>query len=73
MTHARTAAGARLPPSALEALVAAVDATGLAPSAASRSFVDLTRHRGTEGTRQHWPKWVVAIEVPRRAVLGQLA
>jgi hypothetical protein len=35
--------------------------------------VDLTRNRGTERTRQHWPKWVVAVDVLRRIVLGQLA
>jgi hypothetical protein len=26
-----------------------------------------------ERTRQHWPKWVVAVAVLRRVVLGQLA
>jgi hypothetical protein len=35
--------------------------------------VDLTRNRGPERTRQHWPKWVVAVDVLRRIVLGQLA
>ena len=62
---------ARLPPP--EGMVVAVDATGLSPTAASRYFVDLTRNRGTERTRQHWPNWVVAVDVPRRVVLGQLA
>jgi hypothetical protein len=71
-----TAAVARLPPSTPDGpdgMVVAVDATGLAPTAASRYFVDLTRNQGTERTRQHGPKWVVAVEVPRRIVLGQLA
>ena len=73
VTQALTAAVARLPPPAPEGRVVAVDATGLSPTAASRYCVDLTRHRGTERTRQHWPKWVVAVDVPWRVVLGQLA
>jgi hypothetical protein len=73
VTQAVTAAVARLPPPAPKGRVVAVDATGLAPTAASRYFVDLTRNRGAERTRQHWPKWVAAIDVPRRVVLGQLA
>jgi hypothetical protein len=73
VSHALSAAVARLPPPAPEGMVVAVDATGLAPTAASRYFVDLTRNRGAERTRQHWPKWVVAIDVRRRVVLGQLA
>lgn len=73
VTHALTAAVAHLPPSPPEGMVVAVDATGLAPIAASHSFMDLTRNRGAERTRQHWPKWVVAVDVPRRVVLGQLA
>jgi hypothetical protein len=54
-------------------MVAAVDATGFSPTAASRCFADLIRNRGAERTRQHWPKWVVAVDVRRRVVLGQLA
>lgn len=76
ITRALTVTVARLPPSPSQAsngMVIAVDATGLAPTAASRYFVDLTRNRGVERTRQHWPKWVVAVDVPRRLVLGQLA
>lgn len=76
ITRALRATVARLPPSPSQAsngMVIAVDATGLAPTAASRYFVDLTRNRGTERTRQHWPKWVVAVDVPRRVVVGQLA
>ncbi len=73
VTRALREAVARLPPSAPEGRVVAVDATGCSPTAASRSFVDLIRNRGTERTRQHWPKWVVAVEVPQRVVLGQLA
>ncbi len=76
MTRALTATVARLPPSPSQGsngMVIAVDATGLAPTAASRYFVDLTRNRGDARTRQHWPKWVVAVDVPRRLVLGQLA
>ena len=76
LTQALRATVARLPPPTPEGMVDAVDAvdaTGLSPTAASRSFVDLTRNRGTERTRQHWPKWVVAVDVPRRVVLGQLA
>src|SRR5262249_33186635 len=52
--------------------VVAIAATGFSPTAASRYFVDLTRHRGMERTRQHGPKWGVVVEVPRRVVLGQL-
>jgi Transposase domain (DUF772) len=52
VTQALTATVARLPPSAPEGPVVAVDATGLSPTAASRYFVDLTRNRGAERTRQ---------------------
>src|SRR5260221_8500774 len=61
VTHAVTAAVACLPPPPPEGMVVAVDATGFSPTAASRYFVDLIRNRGTERTRQHWPKWVVAV------------
>ncbi len=73
MTRALTAWVARLPPPTPERMVVAVDAAGFSPTAASRCFVDRTRHRDTERTRQHRPKWVVAVEVPRRVVLGPLA
>jgi len=73
LTQALRATVARLPPPTPEGMVGVVDATGLSPTAASRYFVDLTRNRGTERTRQHWPKWVVAVDVPRHVVLGQLA
>jgi hypothetical protein len=71
--HALTTVVARLPPPAPGGMVVAVDATRFSPTAASRYFVDLTRNRGTERTRQYWPQWVAAIDVPRRVVLGQLA
>ncbi len=53
VTHALTAAVARLPPAGAEGLVVAVDATGLAPTAASCYFVDLLRNWGavTSGRR----------------------
>jgi hypothetical protein len=70
--HAVTAAVARLPPPP-EGMVVAVDATEFSPTVASRSFVDLTRNRGTNRTRQLWPKWVAAVGVLRCVVLGQLA
>src|SRR5262249_48215433 len=73
VTHALTAAVGRGAPPTPEGMVGAVDATGFSPTAASRSFVDLTHHRGMELTRQHWPKWVVAVDILRRVVLGQLA
>ena len=73
LTQALRVTVARLPPLTPEGMVVAVEATGLSPTAASRYFVDLTRNRGTERTRQHWPKWVVAVDGPRRVVLGQLA
>jgi hypothetical protein len=73
VTQALTAAVARLPPPTPASMVVAVDATGFSPTAASRYFVDLIRNRGPERTRQHWPKWVVAVDVRRRVVLGQLA
>ena len=53
LTQALRATVARLPPPTPEGIVVAVDATGLSPTAASRYFVDLTRNRGTERTRQH--------------------
>jgi hypothetical protein len=73
VTQALRATVARLPPPTAGGRIVAVDATGLAPTAASRYFVDLTRNRGAERARHHWPKWVVAVDVPRRIVLGQLA
>jgi hypothetical protein len=73
LTQALREAVARLPLPGPAGMVVAVDATGFAPTAASRSFVDRTRNRGPERTRQHWPKWVVAVDVRRRVVLGQLA
>jgi hypothetical protein len=56
VTQALTAAVARLPPPAPEGQVVAVDATGCSPTAARRSLVDRTRHRGTARTRQHGPQ-----------------
>jgi hypothetical protein len=53
-------------------MVVAVDATGLARTAASRYFVALTRNGGAERTRQHWPKRVVAVDVLRRVVLRRV-
>ena len=40
------------------------------PQRAATSWIS-TRHRGAERTRQHWPKWVVAVDEPRRLVVGQ--
>ena len=45
VTRALTAAVARLPPPTPERMVVAVEATGFSPTAASRSFLDRTRHR----------------------------
>jgi hypothetical protein len=78
MTRALTAAVPRLPPATPGGMVVAVDATGVSPTAARHSFVDRTRTRGAEQTwhhwaPRHWPQCVVAVEAPRRLVLGQLA
>jgi hypothetical protein len=70
VTHALTTAVVLLPPPPSPGRVGAVEATGCSPTLASGSFVDRTRNRGTERTRQHGPEGVVAVEVPRRLVVG---
>lgn len=51
----------------------AVDATGLADGAISTFFVRRARGHSQDVPRRHWLKWLVIVDVPRRAVLAQLA
>ncbi len=51
----------------------AVDATGLTDGAISTFFVKRAREHGQDVSRRHWLKWVIVVDVPRRAVLAQLA
>ncbi len=51
----------------------AVDATGLADGAISTFFVKRAREQGKEMPQRHWLKWLVVVDVPRRAVLAQHA
>jgi len=61
----------RLPPPPSGGTTVAVDATGLAPGAISTFFVKRLRDQGGEWHR--WIKWLVAVDVPRRSVVAQLA
>ncbi len=51
----------------------AVDSTGLLPGAISTFFVHRQRDRAPGSTWRHWLKWTVAVDVPRRAILAQVA
>jgi hypothetical protein len=51
----------------------AVDATGLAPSATSTYFVHRVGQTREKPTRRHWLKWLVAVDIERQVVLGQMA
>ena len=63
----------RLPPPPRGGTTVAVDATGLAPGAVSTYFVNRVRDRVNGLPWRPWLKWLVAVDVPRRAVLAQLA
>src|SRR5688500_12382564 len=73
LQQALAEAARRLPPPPAGGTTVAVDATGLAPGAVSTSFVNRARDRGEGLPWRHWLKWLVAVDVPRRAVLAQLA
>lgn len=51
----------------------AVDSTGLAPGAISTFFVKRARDHGDGFTWRHWLKWTVAVDIPRRLILAQVA
>jgi hypothetical protein len=51
----------------------AVDATGLADGAISTFFIRRAREHGQDVPRRHWLKWLVVVDLPRRAVLAQCA
>ncbi len=61
----------RLPPPPEGGTTVAVDSTGLAPGAVSTFFVKRVRDQGGEWHR--WIKWLVAVDVPRRTVVAQVA
>lgn len=63
----------RLPPNRRGRATVAVDATGLAPAAASTYFVRRLRDFGREHSRHYWLKWLLAVDVERRAVVAQVA
>jgi hypothetical protein len=51
----------------------AVDSTGLAPGAISTFFVKRARDHGDGFTWRHRLKWTVAVDIPRRLILAQVA
>ena len=51
--------------------VVAIDGTGLTPGAVSTFFVKRLHDQG--GTWRRWCKWLIAVDVPRRAILAQRA
>ena len=63
----------RLPAPPSGGTTVAVDATGLAPGSISTFFVKRAKDRGDGLPWRYWLKWVVAVDVPRRAVLAQVA
>lgn len=63
----------RLPPPPSGGTTVAVDATGLAPGAISTFFVKRARDHGDGLPWRFWLKWLVAVDVPRRALLAQVA
>ncbi|MBI2867462.1 MAG: transposase, partial [Chloroflexi bacterium] len=63
----------RLPLLSSRGTTVAVDATGLAPGAISTFFVKRARDHGTGLPWRFWLKWLVVVDVPRRAVLAQMA
>jgi len=73
LTGVLAAVVGRLPPNRRGRATLAVDATGLAPSAASTYFVRRLRDFGQERTRRYWLKWLLAVDVERRAVVAQVA
>ena len=55
------------------ATTVAVDATGLAPGSISTFFVKRAKDRGEGLPWRYWTKWIVAVDVERRAILAQMA
>lgn len=71
--RALAAAVHRLPPPPSGGTTVAVDGTGLAPGAISTFFVKRAKDRGEGLPWRYWLKWLVAVDVPRRVVLAQIA
>jgi len=65
-----TAVVHRLPATRRKTVVG-VDGTGLTPGAVSTCFVKRLQDEG--GTWRRWCKWLIAIDIPRRAILAQRA
>lgn len=65
-----TAVVRRLPAKRRKTLVG-VDGTGLTPGAVSTFFVKRLQEAG--GTWRRWCKWLIAVDVPRRAIVAQHA
>ncbi len=62
-----------MPPPPGGGTTVAVDGAGLAPGAISTCFVNRARDRAEGLTWRHWLKWVVAVDLPRRLILAQVA
>lgn len=65
-----TAVIRRLPRGRRKAVVG-IDGTGLTPGAVSTFFVKRLKDEG--GTWRRWCKWLIAVDIPRRAILAQHA
>ena len=63
----------RLPPPPSEGTTVAVDGTGLAPGAISTFFVKRVKDRVNGFPWRHYLKWLIAVDVPGRVVLAQIA
>ena len=73
ISRALAQAVGRLPPPPAGGTTVAVDATGLAPGSISTFFVKRAKDWGDGLPWRYWLKWVIAVDVPRRAVLAQVA
>lgn len=73
ISQALAQAVGRLAPPPAGGTAVAVDATGLSPGSISTFFVKRAKDRGDGLPWRYWLKWVVAVDVPRRAVLAQVA
>lgn len=51
--------------------IVGVDGTGLTPGAVSTVFVNRLHDQG--GTWRRWCKWLIAVDIPRRAMVAQHA
>jgi DDE family transposase/transposase-like protein DUF772 len=73
LTRALAEVAQRLPPPRRGRATVAVDATGLASGAVSTYFVRRLRDFGQEHSRRYWLKWLLVVDVERRAIVAQTA